>query len=74
MTPLMPTRLNRRTPNLEEGVKGRLKPGFYADLVVLSKNIFEMDPLELRSTKIDATMVDGNSSLNAPVPDERTAI
>ena len=50
----------------EEGVKGRLKPGFYADLVVLSKNIFEMDPLELRSTKIDATMVDGKFVFERP--------
>ena len=45
--------------SFEEDVKGRLKPGFYADLVVLSKNIFEIDPLELRSTKVDATMVAG---------------
>ena len=66
MTPLMPTRLNQRTSEFEEGVKGRLKPGFYADLVVLSKNIFEMDPLELRSTKIDATMVDGKFVFERP--------
>jgi len=33
---------------------------------VLSKNIFEMDPLELRSTKIDATMVDGKFVFERP--------
>lgn len=43
----------------QEDVKGRLLPGYYADLVVLSENIFEMDPLELRSTRVDATMVAG---------------
>ena len=40
-------------------MKGRLLPGYYADLVVLSKNIFEMDPLKLRETKVDATMMNG---------------
>ena len=41
--------------SFEEKVKGRLLPGYYADLVVLSKNIFEMDPLKLFSG-IDTTM------------------
>lgn len=45
--------------SFEEKVKGRLLPGYYADLVVLSKNIFEMNPLKLRETKVDATMMNG---------------
>ena len=43
----------------EEDIKGRLLPGYYADLVVLSENIFEMPKTELRRTKVDATMVGG---------------
>ena len=43
----------------EEDIKGRLLPGYYADLVVLSENIFELPPTELRRAKVDATMVDG---------------
>lgn len=45
--------------SFEEKVKGRLLPGYYADLVVLSDDIFSLDPLKLREVKIDATMVDG---------------
>lgn len=45
--------------SFEEDVKGRLLPGYYADLVVLSENLFTKDPLKLRDVKVDATMVDG---------------
>ena len=45
--------------SFEENVKGRLLPGYYADLVVLSEDIFSLDPLKLRNVKVDATMVDG---------------
>ena len=45
--------------SFEEGVKGRLKPGYYADLVILDKDIFENPPEELLSTQVDATMVNG---------------
>lgn len=45
--------------SFEEDVKGRLLPGYYADLVVLSENIFENPAQTLRSAKVDATMVDG---------------
>lgn len=50
----------------QENVKGRLKPGFYADLAVLSENIFEMDPRELRKTLVDATMVAGEFVYQRP--------
>ena len=43
----------------EEHVKGRLMPGYYADLAVLSEDIFTIDPLRLREVKVDATMVGG---------------
>ena len=45
--------------SFEEDVKGRLLPGYYADLVVLSEDIFTMPAQELRRTKVDATMVAG---------------
>ena len=40
-------------------MKGRLLPGYYADLVVLSEDIFTMPVEELRRTKVDATMTAG---------------
>lgn len=45
--------------SFEEHCKGRLLPGYYADLVVLSEDIFTMNPDELRKTKVEATMVGG---------------
>jgi hypothetical protein len=43
----------------KEGVKGRIKPGFYADLVVLDKDIFTCDPMEIKDILPVLTMVDG---------------
>ncbi len=45
--------------SFEEGVKGRLMPGYYADLVELSESIFTLPADELRRTQVLATMVDG---------------
>ena len=43
----------------KEGVKGRIKPGFYADFVVLDKDIFTCDPMEIKDVLPVLTMVDG---------------
>lgn len=43
----------------EETIKGTLSPGKLADLVVLSQNIFEIDPMDILETKVVATMFDG---------------
>ena len=45
--------------SFEEGVKGRLKPGYYADMVVLSRDIFTIPADDIIHTKVDATIVDG---------------
>ena len=42
--------------------KGRLKPGYLADLVVLSKNLFEIQPREILTTKPVLTVVGGRIS------------
>jgi len=42
-----------------EDVLGELKPGKYADLVVLSDDIFTIDPTQIESVKVDLTMVEG---------------
>lgn len=42
-----------------EDRKGRLKPGFYADLLVLDRDIFTVDPEEIRRTRPVLTMVGG---------------
>ena len=45
--------------SFDEKVKGRLMKGYFADLVVLSDNIFTVDPDDILKIKVDATMVNG---------------
>ena len=45
--------------SFEENVKGRIKPGYYADMAVLSQDIFTIPADEIINTKVDATIVDG---------------
>jgi hypothetical protein len=42
-----------------EKVKGSLAPGKLADLVMLDRDIFRMDPVELDKVKVAMTVVDG---------------
>lgn len=39
--------------------KGRIRPGYVADLAVLDRNIFEITPEEIRKARVTATMVGG---------------
>lgn len=43
----------------QENVKGSIKPGKLADLVVLNQNLFEIQPGELLKTKVDLTILGG---------------
>ena len=43
----------------EEEIKGTLSPGKLADLVVLSQDIFDIDPMAILETDVVATMLDG---------------
>jgi len=43
---------------MEEKV-GRLEEGMYADLAILSRNLFEMDPVDLPGVDVDITIVEG---------------
>lgn len=40
-------------------VKGTITPGKLADIVMLDKNIFEIDPVEIEKAKVLLTLVDG---------------
>jgi predicted amidohydrolase YtcJ len=42
-----------------ESVKGTLAPGKLADLVVLSEDIFHIDPTEIEKVRVDITIFDG---------------
>ncbi len=43
----------------QEKVKGSITPGKLADLVILSRDIFRIDPAEIDKVKVVLTMVDG---------------
>ena len=44
----------------QEEVKGSIKIGKLADLVVLNQNLFEIEPKEILKTKVDLTILGGN--------------
>jgi predicted amidohydrolase YtcJ len=43
----------------QEAVKGRLEPGYLADLVVLDRNPLQAPPEDLQHIQVDLTIVDG---------------
>jgi predicted amidohydrolase YtcJ len=43
----------------DEKIKGSLEPGKLADLVVLSRDIFHIDPVEIQNARVDLTICDG---------------
>jgi len=45
--------------SFEENHKGRLVPGYMADLVVLNQAIFSLDPSQIKTVLVDLTMVNG---------------
>ena len=50
----------------EEHVKGKLLPGFLADLAVLDRNPLERPPEELKDVKVIMTVVDGKIVFERP--------
>jgi hypothetical protein len=45
----------------EEKLKGAIRAGQLADIVVLSRNIFNIDPVEIEDVKVDLTLLGGKS-------------
>jgi predicted amidohydrolase YtcJ len=45
--------------SFEEKVKGSIEAGKFADMAVLSADIFSIDPNQIRNTKVDMTIFDG---------------
>ena len=42
-----------------EDFKGRLMPGYAADLAVLDRDIFEIEPAHIKDVRVDMTMING---------------
>ena len=45
--------------SFEEKIKGSIEPGKLADLVVLSDDILQIDPVAIAKTKVQMTIFDG---------------
>ncbi|MEO7988367.1 MAG: amidohydrolase [Chryseolinea sp.] len=43
----------------EENVKGKIASGYYADIVVLSQNLFSIEPMKTHETKVLMTIFNG---------------
>lgn len=43
----------------EEHVKGAIRPGLLADIVVLNQNLFTIPPMDIHKTVVDLTVFDG---------------
>lgn len=46
--------------SFEEDVKGSIEPGKYADLVVLSEDIYQIDPNRIQDVAVEMTIMNGN--------------
>jgi predicted amidohydrolase YtcJ len=51
--------VNNAYAAFEEGIKGTLAPGMYADMVVLSQDLLTVDEAEIPNTEVDMTFVGG---------------
>ena len=51
--------LNAAYQSYEENIKGSIEPGKLADLIVLDRNILDMDTMLLNQVQVDLTMIDG---------------
>ncbi len=45
--------------SFEEGIKGRIRQGMLADIVVLSQDLFKIDPMRIHETRVVLTVFDG---------------
>lgn len=51
--------LNGAYAEFSESIKGSVEAGKLADLVVLTQNIFDIPPEEIRNTRVRMTIVSG---------------
>ena len=58
-TALQAYTINNAYAAFEEDVKGSITPGKLADIVVLDRNIFEIDPMEIKDVNVTMTVLGG---------------
>ena len=50
----------------QEKEKGTIAPGKLADLIILSRDIFTIDPVEIEKVKVIAAVMDGRLVYETP--------
>jgi predicted amidohydrolase YtcJ len=70
---LRPTTVNPAWLARDEHRRGKLLPGYRADLVVLDRHPYTLEPEGLREVRVIATMLGGRWTHNPPPWDSRTA-
>jgi predicted amidohydrolase YtcJ len=70
---LRPTTVNPAWLARDEHRRGKLLPGYRADLVVLDRDPYTLEPEGLREVRVIATMLGGRWTHNPPPWDSRTA-
>ncbi len=45
--------------SFEEKIKGQLRPGMLADVLILSQNLFRLPPSAIHETRVDLTVFNG---------------
>jgi predicted amidohydrolase YtcJ len=64
---------NAAYAEFEENVKGTLEPGKLADMTVLARNLFDIDPAEIENVKVDLTILGGEVVYSSPEMSRATA-
>ena len=44
-----------------EKIKGRIQPGYLADFIILDRDIFTIDKMEIKDVKVEETFINGES-------------
>ncbi|WP_339613342.1 amidohydrolase family protein [Fusobacterium varium] len=52
--------VNAAYASFEENEKGSIKNGKIADMVVIDRNIFQIDKKDIKNAKVEMTIKDGN--------------
>jgi predicted amidohydrolase YtcJ len=58
--------VNSAFASFDEKQKGKLAPGYFADLVVHSQDLFSIPTMDIHKTKVLLTMVDGKVVFRDP--------
>lgn len=51
--------------SFEEKIKGKLQPGYLADIIVFNQDLFSIPPMDIAKTKVVLTVFDGKLIYNA---------